>query len=177
MRLLGQRWVMAARGPYMEPVTHTRGLHLSLLTVTTAHHSKASAVSCQAPSIPTTSPSPVLSGGDAGICRELTRPHRSGSPGQILCSRSLESKSDMGTFRQAPATSPVLPFPPLPVEPRSTAQHSMQKSYWEDCLRRAELWGKVPHQSPAPATPVLPHQHKTETAQTCDTPRLHPSLH
>lgn len=74
--------------------------------------------------LPTSSHSPE----DAGIYRELTRPHQSGSPGQILCSRSLESKSDMGTFRQAPATSPALPFPPLPAKPQvrgPRAQHSM----------------------------------------------------
>ena len=41
----------------------------------------------------------------------------------------------------------------------------------------SELQGRVPHQSPAPVTPALSHQCRTETAWTHDTPRPHPSLH
>lgn len=64
---------MAAPGPHMEPAMHVGRIY------------------------------PVLDREDASIFRQLTRPHRSGSPGRILCSRSLESKSDMGACRQAPA--------------------------------------------------------------------------
>lgn len=138
------RAVMAVPGPCIEPATHTHGLHLSCLKGSRgpAHHSSCSPamqrplpiarkqVRCSlwTATPPTSSHSPQ----DAGIYRELTRPHRSGSLGQILCSRSLESKSNMGTFREAPATSPALLFPPRPTKPwvrGPGARHHTQEGY------------------------------------------------
>lgn len=96
------------------------------------------------PAPPASSHSPE----DARVYRELTKPHRSGSPGQILCSRSLESKNKMETSRKAPAGSSTAGSSP-PAKPRGKgpgAQHSMKEGYWEHWLRHAECGAGRPLQ-------------------------------
>jgi len=72
----------------------------------------------------------------------------------------------MGTFRWAPATSPALLLPPQPAETQGRgpeALHSTQEGYWEDWVWNVEPQGRVWPQSPAPVTPALPHQRRTDS--------------